>query len=496
MMSEAPPLNEFFSTWFPNGEPSEAIKNAQPEQEAFEQQTVPPEPVDIPDYSDQIEEDDWNTTQGQIEEDLKNEGVYYPPSDEKGNFEATVFESDVLEDDWAEKLKPEDFQQGKEKVEQESQKIDDELEEKWLAGFESGDDILNNARVQPWLIKSKLPTAGAAQIYGPSTSGKTLLAVDLALSLATGVRNTSLGMTNPRDVQGPQYVVYVALEGGAVHDNYIRAWLMEHDEPEVHENYRKYFIRRDGSKGNLVQMSVDAKRLAMSQYDYDAFMQFGIDGLTKRGKKPALVVFDTQRYLMGMADENSNTDLAKLYTTLKTDGDKRGILMMCVHHSGKDTTKGAVGASSPFTICDSVIEVKASDTLARRFEWLKCKGQEAGISGQAFLQLFRDPLDVKTEWDDASWEQSTIACARPHDPSHPGDIAQFAVSVPDDFIRGVLAVTTKTTLPVSQTLLVEAGGYKGRKFKEGKDFLKTMLADGYLVKTEDDKYLRGPKQYF
>lgn len=74
-----------------------------------------------------------------------------------------------------------------------------------------------------WLIQDILPAGGLAALYGPPGSGKTFVALDLALSVAAGT--TWQG----KATQGG-LVLYVSAEGTAGLGKRIRAWLVTNDQ--------------------------------------------------------------------------------------------------------------------------------------------------------------------------------------------------------------------------------------------------------------------------
>src|SRR6476620_11187022 len=69
-----------------------------------------------------------------------------------------------------------------------------------------------------WLVNGVLPESGLAVVYGPSGVGKSFVALDLALSIATG-RDW-----NAHKVEAGT-VVYVAAEGSVGVQQRVRAWL-------------------------------------------------------------------------------------------------------------------------------------------------------------------------------------------------------------------------------------------------------------------------------
>lgn len=341
--------------------------------------------------------------------------------------------------------------------------------------IETGDDIFSEEE-QKYLVESIIPADGVGQIYGPSTSGKTLLAVDLAMSLATGQSKCILG---PLATDGPQHILYVALEGGKVHENYVRAWLLAHPEAS-RENFQKYFHRLDGAKGNLVTMSVDEKRVALPQHSWERFLKYDLDPMTKKGMKPAMVILDTQAYLMGLAEENSNSDMSKLYVELKTQANERDLLFTVVHHTGKESTAGGRGASSPFTICDSIIEVKRPknrQSSARSYEIHKAKGAEDGMTGNTIIDSLPHPTNAKR----------TIGFMRSAESN--ADIVEIAKStylLTDDDLQELLKFVQSGEGMKTKTEIAKHFGYD--KPREASNVrIQEAVSRGHLTETDPGK---------
>jgi putative DNA primase/helicase len=80
-----------------------------------------------------------------------------------------------------------------------------------------GADELRNLPPLAWRVRGVLPAVGLAALYGPSASGKSFLAFDMAASIAEGQR-----WFDCRVEAAP--VVYAALEGEAGFKLRAQAW--------------------------------------------------------------------------------------------------------------------------------------------------------------------------------------------------------------------------------------------------------------------------------
>ena len=72
----------------------------------------------------------------------------------------------------------------------------------------------------------------------------------------------------------------------------------------------------------------------------------------------AVVFIDTLNRAAPTADENSSRDMGEILEAAKRLQSKTGGLVMLVHHTGKDASKGLRGHSSLFAAIDSAVDVR------------------------------------------------------------------------------------------------------------------------------------------
>jgi hypothetical protein len=201
-------------------------------------------------------------------------------------------------------------------------------------GFMSINEF-DNQKAPDWLIQDFMPSEGLACIYGESGSGKTFLALDLALTIATGRE------WNGRRVKQGK-VAYIAAEDAAGVRHRIRAYL-----------------RKNKIKAGDVPMGVasespnftDKAEVKKVLGHMRAFAEAG-DGA------PISVCFiDTLAQVTAGADENSGKDMGKVLDYCKQLHAATGALMVLIHHSGKDASKGARGWSGIRGAADCMLEV-------------------------------------------------------------------------------------------------------------------------------------------
>lgn len=183
-----------------------------------------------------------------------------------------------------------------------------------------------------WIVRGVLPRAELAVVYGESGSGKSFLALDLCAAVGRGVK------WRDRDVsRGPS--VYVCAEGARGFKTRLRAYARGHNAA-IHE---------------LPAIIADTPNLT------DAAEVGEIYGAILRwGKKPEIIVVDTLSAALGAGDENSGTDMGRVVAHCKLLHRRTGALVVLIHHSGKDASKGARGWSGLKPATDVEVEITRS----------------------------------------------------------------------------------------------------------------------------------------
>ena len=212
-----------------------------------------------------------------------------------------------------------------------------------------------------WRVHGVLPAAGLAGLYGPSASGKSFLALDMAAAVAEGQRWFDCRVE-------PAQVVYAALEGEAGFKLRAQAW-------EVHKG-------RNLPEGLHMVMQPFKLTEPQDVRDLAAVVPAG-----------AVVFLDTLNRAAPTADENSSADMGQILEAAKRLQTLTGGLVLLVHHTGKDATKGLRGHSSLFAAMDAAIEVSRDGD---RREWKVAKAKD-GADGDA--HPFRLAIETMGEDD-------------------------------------------------------------------------------------------------
>jgi phage/plasmid primase-like uncharacterized protein len=227
----------------------------------------------------------------------------------------------------------------------------------------SGEDLLN-APPMRWIVHGVLPAEGLAALYGASGSGKSFLILDMGLAIATG-DNHWFG----RRIKQSS-VTYVCLEGEAGIGKRIKAWCSYYNKalPDA--------LRFITQPFNL--LTDDVTELAKA--------------VTTAGGAGGVVIIDTLMRATIGTNENSSDDMGKIIAAAEQLQKLIGGLVILVHHTGKDSTKGLRGHSSLYAALDGAIEVVKSET---RREWsvAKSKDDVTGDSNPFKLEIVNIGLD-------------------------------------------------------------------------------------------------------
>ena len=205
-----------------------------------------------------------------------------------------------------------------------------------------------------WRVKGVWPYEGLAAIYGPSGSGKSFLAFDLAATIAEGAQ-----WFGNRTTQST--VVYVALEGESSFKNRVAAWELD----------------------NGCSLPED---LLMVMQPFHLTAPQDIDDLADAIPKGAVVMVDTLNRAAPTSDENSSREMGEILEACKRLQGLIGGLVVLIHHTGKDATRGARGHSSFFAALDGAIEVERTATQ-RAWSVAKAKDGQDGIKTVFELKL-------------------------------------------------------------------------------------------------------------
>jgi RecA-family ATPase len=198
-----------------------------------------------------------------------------------------------------------------------------------------GDAITKLPALQP-LVEGWLDLNSLALLYGRAGSGKSFVATDLGLSVATG----SWWHGHPVDTSGVE-VLYVVAEGAAGTVKRLDAW--KHLNRHPAEIHRMHWLPQPVS---FLDVTASAA-LAQVAGELNA----------------KLVIIDTLARAMPGGDENGARDMSLAITAADRIRNATGACVLLVHHTGKDQSAGARGHSSLLGAVNTELELKSTDGL-------------------------------------------------------------------------------------------------------------------------------------
>jgi hypothetical protein len=317
-------------------------------------------------------------------------------------------------------------------------------------------DIKNLPPVE-WLVKGVLPRRGFAAIYGPSGSGKSFLALDLAAHIACGTPWFGI-----RTTSAP--VVYVMLEGVGGLRARVEAWEREHGPPNEKNSC---FCTEEFRLGDID----DIERLGQSV------------------PKGGVVIVDTLNRAAPTMDENSSGDMGKVLVGAKRLQELVDGVVIVIHHTGKDQSRGLRGHSSLHASLDAAIEVTRIDNQRA---WKIAKAKDAEDGGEYPFRLKRHVLGKDADGDDITSntiEPGAPGMKKPKEPS--GALQKLAIRA----LRKATAASQTTgkagALPTTPCLTVNdaitavsqalTGVDKKKRVNRAKQQISSLTAGGYLI---------------
>ena len=186
-----------------------------------------------------------------------------------------------------------------------------------------------------WAVDGLVTLHGFTVMYGAPASGKSFLAIDMALSIANG-----LAWQNRAVRRGS--VLYIAGEGVGGMGKRVKAWEAWHGK---HDTANLYVLPTAVN----FRDEADIARLKMT-----------IDSI---GEQFTMVVVDTvARALLG-GEENSATDMGLFVDACDQIKAHTGSALLAVHHAGKDSAKGMRGSSSLLGGVDAAMSITNFDGI-------------------------------------------------------------------------------------------------------------------------------------
>lgn len=210
--------------------------------------------------------------------------------------------------------------------------------------YVTADELDPDFSTQKALIKGIIDPLAMSVLYGESNTGKTFVALDMAYHIATGTPYDDRPV-----LQGG--VIYIATEAGRSAQNRLLA-------------IRKAFNVTAFLPLFLVPCAIN---LLDSDADLKALTAL-IDNVKKANPDHPiqLIVVDTLSRAMAGGNENSPDDMGAFVRNIDRIRTTTPAHVMIVHHSGKDTARGARGHSLLRAATDTELEVADNMITAKK----------------------------------------------------------------------------------------------------------------------------------
>ena len=215
-----------------------------------------------------------------------------------------------------------------------------------------------------WAVAGIIPDSGIGTIYGPPKSFKSFLAMDLLAHISLG--RPWFG----RDVV-ERPCIYIPFEGRAGVPSRIKAWEQKNNRKALFDVVRTPFNLRDPEKRDEL-----------------------INVLGPADWSPVLCI-DTLAAAGGAFDENSMKDMGEMISILQELQQRlAGSVVIAVHHSGKDSSKGMRGHSSLSGAVDFALECKRGIENTGCFEIALAKDGPQGTKFAFEMEAVGDSMVV------------------------------------------------------------------------------------------------------
>jgi len=303
-----------------------------------------------------------------------------------------------------------------------------------------------------WRVKGLLPETGLASVYGPSGSGKSFFIIDL-------IANIALGEAFYGHKVSPCPVIYVPLEGTGGVPNRIKAYEM-HFSKRLPDTFRIVTER-------ISLLTTDAERFA--------------EAIKQNGFQNGVIVIDTLNQASPEADENTSSDMGTIIKNAQILQKMTNSLVILVHHTGKDASRGARGHSSFFAALDAGIELKKTQSGR---EWMvsKSKDGEDGISHP--FKLMQVLLGKDEDGDDITSCVVQPDIFRAEQPKPPQGKNQKAVLA---YLKANMGSTHKTKAEIVSIAKEAISG--SNQMVRTKEAVDKLIELGQLVEDGDSYYL-------
>lgn len=326
-------------------------------------------------------------------------------------------------------------------------------------GYLSGVDIINMPDSE-MLIDGFVPAASIGLIRGRGGTGKTFLALDIAMTILDPEAETwKLASMLPDDEFGAVNVtggaMFLAGEGFHGMKSRVKAWLRHHGYKSPPEWLEQLTGRADVP--NMFAGGADFEKL--------------VEEVSAR--RPKLIVVDTLQKASAGADQNSASDMAIVHSRLAQLKHASGATIIVIAHSTKDD-ESTRGSSSIEDDSDFVLHVRSVRDGECEVEVAKMRDSEAPGPMSMYLQPVGNSVVVTPE---------------------PGSVAVTEDQARIEVLTALHELHSSTSFDDDVTLAELKQQVRTLKSRELRQALSPVMDDGLVIRTQHQKrnYRLTPK---
>lgn len=194
-----------------------------------------------------------------------------------------------------------------------------------------------------WLVHELISEDGLSILYGDPGTGKSFVALDMALRLAMGMEWHGRAAKSVG-------VLYIAGEGARGIGKRVKGWRLKH-------GIKEYEV--EGIPFALLPVPVQL----LDENDRAKLIRT-IDAVKKRlSFDVGLTVVDTVSRSISGVDENSQDTMSAFVKACDDIKHHTGGALLGIHHSGKDKERGMRGSSVLLGACDAALKLEKSERI-------------------------------------------------------------------------------------------------------------------------------------
>jgi archaellum biogenesis ATPase FlaH len=326
-----------------------------------------------------------------------------------------------------------------------------------------------------WIVKGLVPNANLGVIYGASGSGKSFFVLDLMAAVARAVTTQQI-----KDALAEGKTLKHSTWRGLKVSGAKVCWIAAEGQEDMRKRVQAYGLFNKVPLTELPMEFIDVAPNFLEAADIKAV----IKQMRAKGHFD-IVVVDTLAQVMSGGNENSGEDMGKVLAYCREITRLTGAMVILIHHSGKDESRGARGWSGLRAAADFEFEVIRADE-DRVVTVTKMKGGADGAEYGFRLQIQEvgvdDDGDTETTCVVEYTDSTRASVAVTQGPK--GDITKLVLNTFNSFtgdgpvtvnqlISGVVSV-----MPVGDTNARDSRSQRARRA------LETLVKRGFLAQND------------